>query len=82
MPGLIFYGAGDGNRTRVISLEGWSSTIEPHPHFARRLLYRKFADYQRDCQRNSSEKARASLIAAMKRRRYEFPTFKARDVQP
>ena len=25
-------GAGDGNRTHVISLEGWSSTIEPHPH--------------------------------------------------
>ena len=26
------YGAGDGNRTHVISLEGWSSTIELHPH--------------------------------------------------
>lgn len=25
-------GAGDGNRTRVRSLEGFSSTIEPHPH--------------------------------------------------
>ena len=25
-------GAGDGNRTHVISLEGWSSTIELHPH--------------------------------------------------
>src|ERR1700753_4262769 len=24
-------GAGDGNRTRVASLEGWSSTIELHP---------------------------------------------------
>ena len=24
-------GAGDGNRTRVTSLEGWSSTIELHP---------------------------------------------------
>ena len=24
-------GAGDGNRTHVISLEGWSSTIELHP---------------------------------------------------
>lgn len=23
--------AGDGNRTHVISLEGWSSTIELHP---------------------------------------------------
>ena len=25
-------GAGDGNRTRVISLEGWGSTIELLPH--------------------------------------------------
>ena len=25
-------GAGDENRTRVISLEDWSSTIELHPH--------------------------------------------------
>jgi hypothetical protein len=24
-------GAGDGNRTHAISLEGWSSTIELHP---------------------------------------------------
>jgi hypothetical protein len=24
-------GAGDGNRTRMASLEGWSSTIELHP---------------------------------------------------
>ena len=24
-------GAGDGNRTRTASLEGWSSTIELHP---------------------------------------------------
>ena len=29
------YGAGDGNRTHVISLEGWSSTIELHPQFGR-----------------------------------------------
>ena len=27
-----FFGAGDGNRTRVTSLEGWCSTIELHPH--------------------------------------------------
>src|SRR5690606_15057052 len=26
--------AGDGNRTRTASLEGWSSTIELHPHGA------------------------------------------------
>lgn len=24
-------GAGDGNRTRIASLEGWNSTIELHP---------------------------------------------------
>jgi dihydroorotase len=28
---LIISGAGDGNRTHVASLEGWSSTIELHP---------------------------------------------------
>ena len=28
----FFIGAGDGNRTHVVSLEGWSSTIELHPH--------------------------------------------------
>src|SRR5271167_2241837 len=27
-------GAGDGNRTHIASLEGWSSTIELHPHSA------------------------------------------------
>ena len=29
-----FFGAGDGNRTRVTSLEGWCSTIELHPQKA------------------------------------------------
>jgi hypothetical protein len=29
-------GAGDGNRTHVASLEGWSSTIELHPHSSHR----------------------------------------------
>ena len=29
---VVIHGAGDGNRTHVISLEGWSSTIELHPH--------------------------------------------------
>ena len=39
-----FFGAGDGNRTRVTSLEGWCSTIELHPHifahscFSQRIL--------------------------------------------
>ena len=27
------HGADDGNRTHVTSLEGWSSTIELHPHY-------------------------------------------------
>ena len=27
----MWNGAGDGNRTRVSSLEGWCSTIELHP---------------------------------------------------
>src|SRR5215472_17047568 len=31
-------GAGDGNRTHVASLEGWSSTIELHPRPAVRVL--------------------------------------------
>jgi hypothetical protein len=29
-PGLL-HGAGDGNRTRMTSLEGWGSAIELHP---------------------------------------------------
>src|SRR5204863_6391091 len=28
-----YIGAGDGNRTHVASLEGWSSTIELHPRY-------------------------------------------------
>ena len=33
-----FFGAGDGNRTRVSSLEGWHSTIElPPPKRARNM---------------------------------------------
>ena len=27
-------GAGDGDRTHIASLEGWSSTIELHPHLS------------------------------------------------
>ena len=30
-------GAGDGNRTRVSSLEGWCSTIELHPQVGSRM---------------------------------------------
>ena len=32
------YGAGDGNRTRVSSLEGWCSTIELHPRILSSLF--------------------------------------------
>ena len=32
MKSTLCAGAGDGNRTHVTSLEGWSSTIELHPH--------------------------------------------------
>ena len=31
MKSTLCAGAGDGNRTHVASLEGWSSTIELHP---------------------------------------------------
>ena len=31
-PGLSKFGAGEGNRTLVVSLEGFCSTIELHPH--------------------------------------------------
>src|SRR5262249_17923689 len=37
-------GAGDGNRTHVASLEGWSSTIELHPL---KLTLRPFASEDR-----------------------------------
>ena len=33
-----WYGAGDGNRTHAISLEGWHSTIELHPHKRRNVI--------------------------------------------
>ena len=31
MKSTLCAGAGDGNRTHVVSLEGWNSTIELHP---------------------------------------------------
>ena len=31
-------GAGDGNRTHIISLEGWSSTTELHPQILTHIL--------------------------------------------
>src|ERR1700747_1643014 len=36
-PGRVKAGAGDGNRTHIASLEGWSSAIELHPHSAYQL---------------------------------------------
>jgi hypothetical protein len=33
LPNDLWFGAGDGNRTHVASLEGWSSTIELHPRW-------------------------------------------------
>ena len=36
-PTQIHSGADDGNRTRMASLEGWSSTIELHPQLSRGL---------------------------------------------
>jgi hypothetical protein len=45
-------GAGDGNRTRMTSLEGWSSTIELHPRGGTRrhrhqVAYRLPGTYRR-----------------------------------
>jgi hypothetical protein len=34
---LAAAGAGDGDRTHIASLEGWSSAIELHPHIAHRF---------------------------------------------
>ena len=34
----LFSGAGEGNRTLAISLEGWSSTTELHPHIVVQIL--------------------------------------------
>jgi hypothetical protein len=39
---FVWMEAGGGNRTRVISLEGWSSTIELHPHLVRSRVARAF----------------------------------------
>ena len=33
------FGAGDGNRTHVTSLEGWNSTIGLHPHILDNGVY-------------------------------------------
>ena len=44
-PGQLYLGAGEGNRTLVVSLEGFCSTIELHPqHLARAHFYRCAAE--------------------------------------
>ena len=40
------YGAGDGNRTHAISLEGWHSTIELHPHKRRNAIKKITSTFQ------------------------------------
>lgn len=42
---IILYGAGDGNRTHNISLEGWGFTTKLHPHFIRTFLHRSFGSH-------------------------------------
>ncbi len=46
-PGPEPCGAGDGNRTRVASLEDWGSTIELRPHRPRRASERRGTDRHR-----------------------------------
>lgn len=36
---LARYGAGNGARTHIASLEGWNSTIELYPHNLRHNIY-------------------------------------------
>ena len=42
-PGQFYLGAGEGNRTLVVSLEGFCSTIELHPQLAENLDFWSFA---------------------------------------
>src|SRR5690606_5255196 len=44
-------GAGDGNRTRTTSLEGWGSTIELHPQ-----------DFRQDTSRRGNRGSPSSLV--------------------
>ena len=40
---LIIFGAGSGNRTRTLSLEGSYDTISPYPHFDCCVIRAKFS---------------------------------------
>ena len=42
------FGAGDGNRTRVSSLEGWCSTIELHPQVLSGFSYKIVAQNRKE----------------------------------
>ena len=64
----LSYGAGDGNRTRVMSLEGSGSTIEPHPRFARRSLYRKFVACARDSRAQKGRSLRLQRLWSLSKR--------------
>ena len=47
-------GAGDGNRTRVASLENSNSAIELHPRRLTNLLYRTTSEQDKYCNRTWS----------------------------
>src|SRR5437868_6812691 len=67
-------GAGDGNRTHVASLEGWSSTIELHPPAnlpcalptaaAEDASHRPYSDWWRGLDSNQRTPKRADLQSA------------------
>ena len=61
------HGAGDGNRTRVTSLEGWSSTIELHPQ-------KKWSGRQDSNLRHPAPKAGALPNCATSRQRLTIIT--------
>ncbi len=76
---VVFRGAGDGNRTRVMSLEGSGSTIEPRPHVmhtlaqaggVRRAL-RKSAARRKCRKRGRDDRIRTCDVLPPKQARYQ-----------
>jgi hypothetical protein len=60
-------GAGDENRTRMASLEGWGSAIELHPRSAvesKRLTFRPFTESGRQDSNLRSSAPKADALAA------------------
>ncbi len=48
------FGAGDGNRTHMASLEGWSSTTELHLHISERIsIYNALPIYHKAWEKSS-----------------------------